>query len=321
MQKVNMVDLSIIILSYKSKDHLLVLLPSIFGSLGVGFDVSSRVSSSELRDLFTPRPLSLVSMVTAEVIVVDNDSRDGTAEWVQEQIEDLRFKDLKIILNKNNGFAAGNNLGIKNSSGKYILLLNPDTKLEPDTLQLMLEFMESSPEVGISGCKLVKGNGKLDLASRRRFPKPWNSFERLFLKNNTNYNYSDRSEDESMEVDSVVGAFLLIRRTVTEEIGLLDEAFFMYGEDLDWCFRSKEAGYKVWYYPKATAYHYKGESSKKVPFRALWWFHNSMWIFYKKHYWNKYPFVLHPVVWLGVHGRLVVLIVINIFRKHRVVSR
>lgn len=315
---VNSVDLSIIILSYKSKDHLSVLLPSVFNSRGVSFTVSSRAilnaSEGESRDPSTRmlRP----GMTHAEVIIVDNDSQDGTLEF-------LKSKDypLKTIANINNGFAAGNNIGIKQSTGKYVLLLNPDTKLEPDTLQLMVEFMEKNQNVGISGCKLIKGNGKLDLACRRRFPNPWNSFSRLFLKDNTNYNYTNISEDESMEVDSVVGAFLLIRRSVMDTVGLLDETFFMYGEDIDWCYRCKEAGYKVWYYPKALAHHYKGESSKKIPFKALKWFHDSMWIFYKKHYWNKYPVVLHPVVWLGVYSRLIVLWTINFFRKNRVVSR
>lgn len=304
---VNSVDLSIIILSYKSKDHLSVLLPSIFGSK---------------------------TSFSFEVIVVDNDSRDKTAQFVKQQIDGLRITDpktgdqfpilnsqLQLIENVNNGFAAGNNLGIKQSTGKYILLLNPDTKLEPDTLELMLKFMESRQDVGISGCKLIKANGKLDLACRRRFPNPWNSFERLFLKNNTNYNYSDISEDQDIEVDSVVGAFLLIRRSVMEKIGLLDEDFFMYGEDLDWCFRCKQAGFLVWYYPKAFAHHYKGESSKKAPFKMLKVFHDSMWIFYKKHYWEVYPLILHPLIWLGIYSRLVLLLFINIFKKNRVVSK
>ena len=298
MEKISNINLSIIILSYKSKEHLKVLLPSVFGSEGVSFGVDNS------------------ARYTAEVIVVDNGSQDGTLQWLQ-----ATSYPLQAIPNGNTGFASGNNIGIKKSSGKYILLLNPDTKLEPNTLKEMLDFMESREDVGISGCKLIKADGKLDLACRRRFPNPWNSFQRLFLKNNQNYNYSDISEDQSMEVDSVVGAFLLIRRSVIDKIGLLDEQFFMYGEDLDWCWRCKESGFKVWYYPKVICHHYKGESSKKAPFKALKWFHDAMWIFYNKHYAKKYNFVFNGLVYLGIYCRLGGLVLVNLFKKDPRVSK
>ncbi len=285
MEKVNVVDLSIITVSYKSKEHLAVLLPSIFQS---------------------------TKKYSYEVIVVDNDSQDGTAEAVNSLLSAI--PNLKLIKNRNTGFASGNNIGIKQSSGKYVLLLNPDTKVEPDTFEVMLDFMESRPDVGISGCKLIKGDGKLDLACRRRFPNPWNSFKRLFLRDNQDYNYTDIDENQSMEVDSVVGAFLLIRRSVMEKIGPLDEKFFMYGEDLDWCWRCKEVGYKVWYYPKTSVTHYKGSSSRKEPFVTLKVFHNSMWIFYKKHYYKKYPFLLNWLVYCGIYFRLSVLVFVNLFK-------
>jgi len=279
------------------------------------------------------------ALFSAEVIVVDNGSNDGTVEWLGVMFSHGREKTspLQIVENVNNGFSAGNNLGIKRASGRYILLLNPDTKLQPDTLETMLDFMESRPDVGISGCKLIKADGKLDLACRRRFPNPWNSFKRLFLRNNQNYNYTDISEDQSMEVDSVVGAFMLIRRVgyigesenrmggtfnfQLSTFNFLDEDFFMYGEDLDLCWRCKEAGYKVWYYPKTFATHYKGESSKKAPFVMLKAFHDSMWIFYKKHYRQKYPFFLNWLVYLGIYLRLGALIFINLFKNNPRVSR
>ncbi len=171
------------------------------------------------------------------------------------------------------------------------------------------------------GAKIIKGDGKLDLACRRRFPNPWTSFKRLFLLNNKDYNYSDIDENKSMEVDSVVGAFLLIRKSVIDKIGLLDEDFFMYGEDLDWCWRCKEAGFKVWYYPSALTTHYKGESSRKVPFKALKWFHNAMWIFYKKHYANNYFFLFNSLVWLGIYSRMMALFLINFLRTNKRVSK
>jgi len=257
-----------------------------------------------------------------EVIVVDNDSQDGTAEWLEE-VKPGEFweRNFEVIKNVNNGFAAGNNLGIKRASGRYILLLNPDTKVAPDTFETMVSFMESRPDVGISGCKLLKADGNLDAACRRRFPNPWNSFARLFLKSNRHYNYSDVPEDTEMEVDSVVGAFLLIRTSVVLKIGLLDESFFMYGEDLDWCWRCKDAGFRVWYYPKTIVTHYKGESSKKAPFKMLKAFHDAMWIFYRKHYYGRYPAVFSWMVWTGIQLRLCALILLNLFRKNPRVSR
>ncbi|MDE2311512.1 MAG: glycosyltransferase family 2 protein [Patescibacteria group bacterium] len=292
-----MLDLSIIILSFKSKDHLAVLLPSIFASEGVNFNNSADGYS-------------------AEVIVVDNGSGDGTIQWLQA----TSYK-LQAIQNINNGFAAGNNIGIKRATGKYILLLNPDTKVGPETFKTMLDFMESRPDVGISGCKLIKANGELDLACRRRFPNPWNSFKRLFLKDNRDYNYSNVDENQSMEVDSVVGAFLLIQKSVIDKIGLLDESFFMYGEDLDWCWRCKQAGFKVWYYPKVTAFHYKGESSKKAPFKMLKAFHDSMWIFYQKRYADSYFFLFNWLIWLGIYSRLSALLVVNLVKRRPIVSK
>ncbi|MFA5991712.1 MAG: glycosyltransferase family 2 protein [Candidatus Doudnabacteria bacterium] len=287
-------DLSIIILSYKSKLDLQRLLPSVFAS---------------------------ETKYSYEVIVVDNGSNDGTYEWLDTQLKDLRFKDLKIIKNQNTGFASGNNLGIRQTNGKYILLLNPDTKIEKDTLEVMLSFMDSHSEVGISGCKVVKPDGSLDLACRRKFPNPWNSFKRLFLLSNADYNLTTIDVNQEMEIDSVMGAFLLIRKSVVELIGLLDEEFFMYGEDIDWCWRCKEEGFKVWYYPKTHITHFKGSSSAKIALKALKWFHEAMWIFYRKHYKNQYPFFINWLVWLGIYLRLGVLILINAFKEKPIVSR
>jgi GT2 family glycosyltransferase len=124
-----------------------------------------------------------------------------------------------------------------------------------------------------------------------------------------------------MEVDSVVGAFLLIRKSLINKIGLLDESFFMYGEDLDWCWRCKEAGFKVLYYPRTFIYHYKGQSSKKAPFRMLKAFHGAMWIFYKKHYADRHFFLFNLLVYSGIYLRLGVLVFINLFKTDPTVSK
>ena len=303
------IDLSIVILSYNSKADLARLLPSVFGS---------------------------ETKYSYEVIVVDNGSSDGTPDWLIS-LFDGRQKVI-LIRNQNNGFAHGNNLGIRQAQGKYILILNPDTEFKPDTLQIMLEFMENHSDVGISTCKVVLPDGKLDLACRRRFPNPWNSFLRLIGLSATEYNMLDTDEDQSMEIDSCMGAFMMVRREALEKINNLspalpklgeganiekafDEAFFMYGEDLDLCWRAKESGYKVWYYPNTSITHYKGSASLKTPFKALRWFHEAMWIFYKKHYKNSYPFILNWLVWLGIKLRLWALIVINFSRSEKFVSK
>ena len=269
--------------------------------------------------MLLPSVFNSTKKYSYEVIVVDNDSGDGTAEAVESLLPSI--PNLRLIRNQNTGFAAGNNLGIKQAKGKYILLLNPDTKVERDTFETMLDMMENRPEVGMSGCKIIKPDGTLDLACRRRFPNPWNSFKTLFLGSRKNYNYSDVDENQEMEVDSVVGAFLLIRKSVIERIGLLDESFFMYGEDLDWAYRCQRNGFKVWYYPKTFITHYKGASSAKAPFKALKWFHDAMWIFYKKHYARKYVFAFNWLVFLGIYFRLLVLTLVNFFKKKPVVSR
>ncbi|MDR3643115.1 MAG: glycosyltransferase family 2 protein [Candidatus Doudnabacteria bacterium] len=285
------IDLSIIIVCYKSKGYLAVLLPSIFQS---------------------------TKKYSLEVIVVDNDSRDGTVEAVGALLPAI--PNLKLIKNINNGFSAGNNRGMKSSSGRYILLLNPDTKVQPDTFEVMLDMMENRPNVGVSGCKLIKGDGKLDLACRRRFPNPSNSFKRLFLLDRSDYNYTEVDENREMEVDSVVGAFLLIRRQVLDKIGPLDERFFMYGEDLDWCWRCKAAGYKVLYYPRTFIYHYKGQSSKKAPLKMLRTFHDAMWIFYVKHYAGGHRAAFNALVWCGIYGRYGALAILNFFKNDPRVS-
>jgi hypothetical protein len=264
-----------------------------------------------------------------EVIVVDNGSADGTAERFEKEFIGSQHPNLKLIRNSNEGFAKGNNLGIRNSSGKYVLLLNPDTAVQTDTIQKCLDYIATNPRIGALGCKLIKADGKLDLASRRSFPNPFNALYRflqlpkLFPKNKhfSSYNLIYTSENETMEVDSLSGAFMLMPRKVLDEVGMLDSQYFMYGEDIDLCYKIKQAGYKVIYFPKTSTYHYKGQSSKKTPYLMLYQFHRSMWIFYKKHYIKKYPAILGWLVYLGIWLRFSVLIFLNFFRKEKFVSK
>lgn len=266
-----------------------------------------------------------------EVIVVDNDSQDGTVEMVESEYltrPELAGK-LVLIKNTNEGFAKGNNRGLKVSKGAYKLLLNPDTKVAPETLQVMLDFMKSRPDVGISTCKLVKGDGTLDAAARRSLPDPWNALMRVtglsFLLPKSQlvagYNLSHTDPDQEMEIGACVGAFMFVSPACYQKIGLLDERFFMYGEDLDWCKQAHDAGFKVWYYPKTTTMHYKGSSSKKNSKKALYEFHNTMWQYYQKHLARTYPFLLNWLVYIGIWARYVLQLTKNAFRKQAIVSK
>ncbi|KKW23429.1 MAG: Glycosyltransferase/rhamnosyltransferase [Parcubacteria group bacterium GW2011_GWA2_51_12] len=289
-------DISVIIVSYNTKDKLRLCLASVTQSSGVVF----------------------------EVFVVDNASSDGSPEMVREE-----FPSVALVRNRTNiGYAKANNQAIASSRGRYVLLLNPDVEVRPDTMSKMMAYMDEHPDVGISGCKVLKIDGKLDLACRRSFPTPASSLFRvtglsfLFPKSRfASYNLTYLPEDEIAEVDSVMGAFLLISRLVIEKIGLLDETFFMYGEDIDWCFRAKEAGFKVMYAPITTVTHDKGSSSRKVSRKALYEFHKAMQIFYDKHYRRRYNFAVGWFVSGGIWGRYCLKIVQNAVRSEKFVSK
>jgi GT2 family glycosyltransferase len=298
-------ELSIVIVSYKCKDKLRVTLDAVYAS-EVNF--------------------------TYEVLLIDNDSQDGTVEMVEQEYlakPDIAAKIVWVKNSANVGFGKGNNQGLEKAKGKYVLLLNSDTKVAPDTLQVMMDFMKSRPDVGIATCKLMKANGDLDWACRRSFPDPWVSFFRLsglsklFPKNKTlaAYNLTYKSIDEETEIDSCVGAFMFISPACLEAVKGFDADYYMYGEDLDMCYRAKQAGFKVWYYPKTTTIHYKGQSSKRAPKQMLYAFHDAMWIFYRKHLKSKYPAPFNWLVYIGIWGRYYVKLIQNMLRKEAYVSK
>jgi hypothetical protein len=210
------------------------------------------------------------------------------------------------------GFSKANNLAIKQASGRDVLLLNTDTEVKADALQLSLDYLDSNSDIGVLGCKVLLPDGSLDPACRRNFPNPVNSFLRLFgLKKFSNYNIAGPL-DETRQVDAVMGAFMMVKKIVIDKAGLLDEDFFMYGEDLDWCWRIKEAGYKIVYYPKATIVHYKYGSSQSKPFATIRMSHEAMKIFYHKHYAASHGAIFNWVVGLGISARMY-LVVLKIF--------
>ncbi|MBI4810097.1 MAG: glycosyltransferase family 2 protein, partial [Ignavibacteriales bacterium] len=226
--------------------------------------------------------------IDGEVFVVDNASDDGSVEMVLQ-----KFSDVKLIVNeKNVGFAVANNLAIKEARGEYLLLLNPDTILQEDTLHIMIEFLDRNRDAGLIGCKILNPDGTLQLACRRSFPTPWVAFTKivglsnLFSRNPLfgKYNLAYLDPDKTYEVDAVSGSFMFVRRQVIDSVGVLDEQFFMYGEDLDWCYRIKKAGWKIYYVHGTQVIHYKGESVRRSDIDEVKLFYEAMRVFVRKHF-------------------------------------
>lgn len=257
----NAIDISIVIVNYNVKDFLLQCLRSI-----------ERAKAD----------------LNVEVIVVDNDSKDGSVEFLEPLFPNVEF----IALNENLGFGKANNLGIAKSKGQYTLILNPDTILEEDTLVFMKKYMDENEKVGISGCKVLNPDGTFQLACRRGFPTPWAAFCKLFglqklLPNSklfASYNQTFRSVDETYYIDAVIGAFMFCRKEALDKVKSFDPDFFMYGEDLDLCYRVAKEGWKIAYVHGTSIIHYKGESTKRSSINEIKHFYEAMAIFAKKHF-------------------------------------
>jgi GT2 family glycosyltransferase len=246
------------------------------------------------------------------VCVVDNDSSDDSASMVRQE-----FPQANLIENKQNvGYPAANNQGMRAlgvdhpdplNRPRYVLLLNPDTEVPSETFPILVDYLDQQKDVGVLGPKLLLPDGSLDLACRRSFPSPEVSFYRMIglskifpnSKRFGRYNLTYLDEDQFAEVDSVVGAFMMVRRTAIDRVGLMDERFWMYGEDLDWAKRIKDAGWRVVYYPEVSVLHVKRASSRQSK-RARIEFYRAMLIFYYKYYHNNTPFYLHWLILLGV---------------------
>ena len=223
-----------------------------------------------------------------EVFVVDNNSVDGSCNMLRE-----KFPWVKLIENKKNyGFSYANNQAIRQSNGEYVLLLNPDTVIEEDTLKSVCDFMDAHPDAGGLGVKMIDGKGRFLPESKRGLPTPKVAFYKIFglsklfpkSKKFGKYHLTNLDKDEIHKVDVLSGAFMLLRAETLKKVGLLDETFFMYGEDIDLSYRITLGGYNNYYFPKTTIIHYKGESTKKGSVNYVVVFYNAMKIFARKHF-------------------------------------
>lgn len=277
------IDLSIIIVNYNTRELLQTCLRPLVGS---------------------NHPTS-----PWQIIVIDNGSTDGSSAMVKQEFPDVAC----ILLRDNLGYAVANNEGIKKARGRYILLLNSDTQSTAQAIRSMISFMDGHPRAYASGCKLVLTDGSMDPACHRGFPTPWAAltyffgFEKLFPSSKIFGQYHQGYKDMSCvhEVDSVTGAFFLVRREVISQVGSLDEDFFMYGEDLDWAYRIKQAGGMILFNPAVTVFHRKKQSGREnsdLPLRRRTesYFYHSMKIFYNKHYRHRYGFLITQLVLLGI---------------------
>lgn len=287
-------DLSVIIVSYNTKDLLKQTIQSVIDN---------------------------TKDIEYEIFVTDNNSSDDSVEMVKKD-----YPKVNLIESKENlGFPKGNNIAIKRATGRYILLLNSDTKVIGECLQNCIKYMDKHREIGALGCKVELPSGKLDHACKRGFPTPEASLYYLLKLNKFfpdkkkfgKYTMSYVKDNEVAEVDSLMGAFMMIPKKVVDEVGMLDEEFFMYGEDIDWCFRIKKAGYKVLYYPVEKIIHYKGSSSKKKRAKTTYEFHRAMILFYNKHYKKEYNILIAALVYFGVAARMSLVMFSNLFKSSK----
>lgn len=252
-----------------------------------------------------------------ELIVVDNASVDQTLRMIKNNHPEVEL----LSLGENKGFAAANNLGVKRACGEYILFLNPDTVVDKNTIITILNYMKTHPKVAIASSKVILPNGKIDDACHRGFPTPWNAIcyfsglAKIFpnIKIFSGYTLGHLPGNVTHEVDSVSGAFMMVKRRVGQQVKWWDEDYFWYGDDLDFCFGVKELGWKVMYIPEVKTLHYKGVSSgikkhsnnlsiadKATKLKATNARFDVMKIFYQKHYEKKYPWIIKKAVLLAV---------------------
>jgi GT2 family glycosyltransferase len=254
-------ELSIVVVNFNTREDLKNCLKSIFDSKQI---------------------------TSFEIWVVDNNSSDGSSELVEKE-----FPNVRLIKNKeNSGFSRANNLAIEQIESPFVLLLNPDTIVQDHVFDKTIDFLKANGDAGMVSCMLVKADGTLDLACRRSFPSAFDGFcravglSKLFPRSRlfARYNLTYLPENKVSEVDAINGAFMMVKQEAIREVGHLDEDYFMYMEDLDWCFRFRQKGWKIFYVPNSIVVHLKGQAGKKNSEKMITEFFKSMELFCRKNY-------------------------------------
>jgi GT2 family glycosyltransferase len=258
-------------------------------------------------------------MVDGEVFVVDNNSVDGSVEMVK-----AKFPEVKLIVNQENtGFSRANNQAIRLAQGQYVLLLNPDTVIQEDTLKKCCDFMDHQSDAGGLGVYMVDGKGNYLPESKRGLPTPWVAFykiiglSKLFPKSQKfgRYHLGFLDRDLTHEIEVLSGAFMFLRKEALDKVGLLDEDYFMYGEDIDLSYRITKGGYKNIYFPESRIIHYKGESTKKSTVNYVLMFYGAMIIFAKKHFTGTYAGIFSFVIQMAIYARAVASVAVRIAKR------
>jgi GT2 family glycosyltransferase len=286
-------EISVIIVNYNVREFLYQCIRSIEKSLG---------------------------RITHEIIVIDNASVDGSVEMVRREFPAVRLH----INDRNTGFAVANNIGMKQARGNYLVLINPDTIVREDTFTILLDFMNSHPDAGVAASKILNPDGSFSVDSRHSIPTPATAFwkliglNRLFPRSRVfgRYNMTYLDQDEINTVDAVSGSFMMVRRETCETTGFLDEDYFMYCEDIDYCYRINQQGWKIYYVPETSIIHYKGESTKKDNLDYVINFNKSLYLFYRKHFHHNYLSLFRWVILAGVLLRAVVVYIKNLVRSN-----
>lgn len=294
--------LSVIIVNYNVKYYLDQCISSVLRA----FEEMKKASSSD----------SSVNEDVAEIIVVDNHSADGSVDYLEQRYPQMLYPMVRFVRSAHNlGFARANNIAIRQSRGEYVLLLNPDTIVGEDALKASVDFMDAHEDAGAVGVRMLGAQGKRAMESRRGLPTPMVSFfkmlgfcnrwphHRLFGK----YYMGYLPWDEPSQIEVVSGAYCMLRRKALDEVGLLDEDFFMYGEDIDLSYRVLKGGYHNYYLP-VDILHYKGESTQKSSFRYVHVFYEAMLIFFRKHY-SGMTFLLSLPIKTAIYAKALMALV------------
>ncbi len=291
-------ELGVCIVTRRSKEELIECLSSLFDK-SEGMDV--------------------------QVVVVDNDSQDGTVDAIR-----LRFPAVKLILNNENlGFSRAVNQGLKILDAQYYLLLNPDTVILDNSLQTSIKFMKDTPQAGISIPKVLNSDGTLQYQCRRGEARPWDVFSyflglaRLFPNDQrfTGYLLNHLDNEKINEVKAVSGSCMMIRREVVEQIGYLDERYFAYQEDTDYCLQARKAGWKVYFVPTAQVIHHGGKGGSSVnPYFGVYQWHRSYYLYYRKNLAKDYPFWFHPFYYFVMLVKMAFNLMVVLLSREKIVG-